>query len=245
MFMHDALDMIRRCGSTRVRCPETRLLNRSLKEVRHDDFTVTTTADSGPGSLRAAIEGVNANTSGTPNTIDFDRIWPDRSGKCSPQHPERRHDRWHDRTGLRGQRRARGRGEFRWPRRSGLRRSIERLGHVGLSLGNSGGNGITLDSSDITLNGNYIGIHADGSALRQCPRRHPRQLNLVRQPHRLEPEGHSGTVTNVISGNGGNGIAFWGSSDNVVVGNRIGTTADGTSGDGQRTERYPDHQRIA
>ena len=99
----------------------------------------------------------------------------------------------------------------------------------GLALGNSGSNGITLNSSGITLNANYIGIHADGTAfgnaLDGIHVNSTSSGNLIG----LNPESHPDTVTNVISGNGGNGIAFWGSSDNTVVGNRIGTDADGTT----------------
>ena len=99
----------------------------------------------------------------------------------------------------------------------------------GLALGNSGSNGITLNSSGITLNANYIGIHANGTAfgnaLDGIHVNSTSSGNLIG----LNPESHPDTVTNVISGNGGNGIAFWGSSDNTVVGNRIGTDADGTT----------------
>jgi len=39
----------------------------------------------------------------------------------------------------------------------------------------------------------------------------------------------AGVVANVISGNGGNGISFHGSSGNTVVANRIGTDPTGAS----------------
>ena len=43
------------------------------------------------------------------------------------------------------------------------------------------------------------------------------------------PAGQSGAVSNVISGNGGNGITLSGSSVNTLAANRIGTNAAGTS----------------
>jgi hypothetical protein len=192
-------------------------------------FTVTTTADTGPGSLRAAIEGVNANTSGTPNTINFDVSGQIKlasalptilnavtiDGMSAPGYAV------HGAPVV----------EVNFAGHAGLVFGGASSGSnlFGLSLGNAGGNGVTLDSSDITLNGNYIGVHADGRAFgNTLDGLHVNSTssgNLIG----LNPEGHTGVVTNVISGNGGNGIAFWGSSDNVVVGNRIGTTADGTA----------------
>lgn len=192
-------------------------------------FTVTTLNDAGPGSLRAAITELNASNSGTANSIVFavaGEIHLDSglptilkavtlNGGTAPGYL------------------ANGAPvvEIDFGGHSGLVFSGASGGSnvFGLGIGNAGGNGITLNSSGITLNGNYIGIHSDGSdfgnALDGIHINSTSSGNLIG----LNPEGHAGTVTNVISGNGGNGIAIWGSSDNTIVGNHIGTDAAGTT----------------
>ena len=50
-------------------------------------------------------------------------------------------------------------------------------------------------------------------------------------------------LSNVISGNGGNGIGIYGSDDNRIAMNYIGTDATGTLRRRQREERHPRHAR--
>jgi len=196
-------------------------------------FTVTNLNDSGAGSLRAALLAANASASGATiefgvsGTINLASALPSIvktvtiDGMTAPGYA------------LIGAPVV----ELNFAGHAGLVFAAGSSGSVlfGLALGNASGNGVTLDSSSITLNGNYIGVHANGNAfgnaLDGIHVNSSSSNNLIG----LNPEGHSGVVTNVISANGGNGIAFYGSSDNTVIGNRIGTNADGTAamGNGQ------------
>ena len=104
----------------------------------------------------------------------------------------------------------------------------------GLAVDHASGAGISLYANAITINANYIGLdlsgrpfgnHGDG--IYASPRSARDQLglneNLV-----------SGAVANVISANGGSGIVLAGSSHDSIVANRIGTNAGGTLALGNR-----------
>lgn len=192
-------------------------------------FTVTNINDSGAGSLRAAIAGVNANPSGTPSTITFAVSGQIDLASALPSILKAVTIDAMTAPGYL----ANGAPvvELNFAGHAGLIFAGDSGGSnvFGLALGNASGNGITLNSSGITLNANYIGIHGNGTAfgnaLDGIHVNSTSSNNLIG----LNPEGHSGVVTNVISGNGGNGVAFYGSSDNVVVGNYIGTNVDGTA----------------
>lgn len=198
-------------------------------------FTVTNLNDSGAGSLRAAIEGVNATATGVTNTVSFTvagtitllsdlpalaRIAGIVAGDSTTGNPPT--------VGI----------DFNG--NGGLVFAAGSAGSqlVGLSLGNASGNGVTLNASTILLNNNYIGLALDGSALGNAGDgvfvASTSSGNLIGynpQAATLAADGDpaNGAVSNVISANGGHGISLQGSDDNTIVSNRIGTSVDGTS----------------
>lgn len=100
---------------------------------------------------------------------------------------------------------------------------------LGIAVGNSAGNGVTLGANSITLNNNFIGLNLAGTAAENrgdgvyiSP---ASSRNLIG----LNSSGTVGVVSNVISGNRGAGIRMIGSSANTIVANRVGTNAAGTS----------------
>jgi hypothetical protein len=100
---------------------------------------------------------------------------------------------------------------------------------LGVAVDNASSNGVTLTAGSITLNNDYIGLDLAGTAagnhgdgVYAAP---TSSGNLIG----LNTAGTSGAVANVISANGGAGLALSGSSGNTVVANRIGTNPAGTS----------------
>jgi parallel beta-helix repeat protein len=100
---------------------------------------------------------------------------------------------------------------------------------LALAVDGASGAGVRLGASNITLDANYIGLslsgaaagnHGDGIYVAQGS-----YANTIGE----NPSGKSGAVSNVISGNGGNGITLFGSSLNTIQDNRIGTNPAGTS----------------
>jgi parallel beta-helix repeat protein len=100
---------------------------------------------------------------------------------------------------------------------------------LGVAIGNASGNGVTLDAGSVTLDRNYIGMNLAGAPFGNAGDgvyvSSTSSNNLIG----LNPTAASGVVSNVISGNIGNGISFHGSSGNTLVDNRIGTNATGTA----------------
>jgi len=82
-----------------------------------------------------------------------------------------------------------------------------------------------IEIGDVSYNhvwGNYIGTDATGTV----------SLGNARTGIAIYSSGHNNIIEgNVISGNGGNGIGLWdgNTSDNLIVGNRIGTDTAGTA----------------
>jgi hypothetical protein len=100
---------------------------------------------------------------------------------------------------------------------------------LGVAVDNASSDGITLSAGSITLNDDYVGLNLAGAifgnggdGVHVLPTSSQNQIGL-------NPTGASGKVGNVISGNAGNGIELSGSSLNTIAANRIGTNAAGTS----------------
>jgi len=101
----------------------------------------------------------------------------------------------------------------------------------GLAIGNFSDDGILLLGGTNTITGNYVGLSADGATLA------PNNTNDVEQHGGIRIESASNTIggvlvtdRNVISGNFSAGIALFGASatGNKVYGNYIGLDAGGT-----------------
>jgi parallel beta-helix repeat protein len=91
------------------------------------------------------------------------------------------------------------------------------------------GDGVSLRARGITLNLDYIGVALNGSAAGNRGSGVYVAARSGRDRIGLNPSGMPGTVGNVISANGGNGIVLAGSSDNTIADNRIGTSPAGTA----------------
>ncbi len=116
---------------------------------------------------------------------------------------------------------------------------------LALSVTKASGNGVTLTASKITLNYNYIGLTAsgqttgnrgdlaasssgnrgDGIYIERTSRKNTIGINPTLTP---------GATANVISNNRGAGIRAIGSSGNVIHANRIGTNPAGTKAAGNQ-----------
>ncbi len=98
-----------------------------------------------------------------------------------------------------------------------------------LAIVNAGGAGVTLSASSVTLQGNYVGLFANGETVAGnggdgVKINASSQGDLIGQ---VNPS-TSFVLSNVISGNGGNGIEIAGSKNNRVAMNFIGTDVSGT-----------------
>ena len=188
---------------------------------------VTSLADSGPGSLRAAVEFANAHAaraslitfavrgtirlaSGLPAigarvAIDATTA-PHYSGKAPPVEID-----------------ANGYGGLVFAAGSQGSRLIA------VAVDNARGNGVTLDAGSITLNRNYVGLNPAGTASGNGGDGVYVSAQSPNNRIGVNPSGASGFVANVISANKGNGVSLHGSSGNQIVANRIGTDPDGRS----------------
>jgi parallel beta-helix repeat protein len=191
-------------------------------------YTVTSLADSGPGSFRSAINAANSDHSGTQINI---RFAVGGSILLASDLPVIRRDIIIDGTSAPGyhsggaplvQISCNGHAGFLFaPGSDGSKL-------IGLSIGGASGNGVTLQASRITISSNYIGISRNGQpfgnaadGIYVAPASSGNSIGS-------NPSKVSGSVSNVISGNGGNGISLHGSSGNTVASNRIGTSPSGT-----------------
>ena len=184
-------------------------------------LAVTGLANAGPGSLRAAITAANASPPGgatlikfaVRGTITLSRALPavtrntTINGTTAPGYHQAPVVEI-DANGHAGLEFARGSSG------SGL---------LALAVDGAGGDGVTLEASNVTLDGNYIGLSLSGAAdgnqgdgvfVAGSSGGNTIGENLARR---------SGSVSNVISDNAGNGITLSGSSANTVQDNRIGT----------------------
>ena len=187
-------------------------------------FTVNNLNDSGAGSLRAAINAANGD-SGSPTVINFAV-----SGTIaiSSALPALTHSTKIDATTTPG---APPVVEINCNGHAGLTFALGSDGSqlLGVAVANANGNGVTLDAGSITLNDNYIGLNLAGTAAANSGDGLFIASTSSNNSIGLNPALATGVVGNVISGNGGNGISFHGSSGNTLVCNRIGTDATGAT----------------
>jgi len=187
---------------------------------------VTNLRSAGWGSLRAAIHTVNAGAPGLSWTIQFQVRGVITLNTSLP--PVRRPTKIDgiSATGYYG----RPLVELNCNGKAGLRFAVGSAGSqlLGLAVDNARGDGVTLNASKITLNGDYIGLDLlgrragnGGDGVYVAP---GSSRNLIG----LNRAAAVGVVANVISGNGGNGLVLDGSSGNTVVSNRIGTNRGGS-----------------
>jgi hypothetical protein len=188
-------------------------------------LTVTNTNDSGPGSLRQAI--LDANATAAPDEIRFNlgankTITPatelpaittqiDLNGTSQPG--------WSGKplVEINGANVA-GSGIVVYAGSSKVR---------GLVINRFGDRGIYVSGGDINVvQGNYIGT--DVSGLVALPNG-SEGIRLTDATNLNQIGGTSAAERNVISGNAGNGIVISSGSLNSIVGNYIGTTADGNA----------------
>jgi parallel beta-helix repeat protein len=191
-------------------------------------FAVTTLGNSGPGSFRSAIEAANVDTSGTPTEIDFavkgtialDSDLPAIGHAVVI-------------NGLSAPGYAPGGApvvELACNSHTGLNFATGADGSqlLGLAVADASGNGVTLNAGSVRLNANYIGLDLQGAALGNRADGVYIAASSSHDQIGYNPNAVSDFVSNVISGNGGNGISLHGSDSNTLVDNRIGTNPDGT-----------------
>ena len=190
-------------------------------------FAVTTLADSGAGSLRAAIDQADAGPgSGSAITFSVSGIIALRRALPAITRPVTI-----DGTTAPGY--ASGGPptvEIQCGGDGGLDFAAGSAGSglLGVAVDDAGGNGVMLHADSVTVNDDYIGLSIDG-----LPDGNRGNGIFVGRDSSsdligLNQSGDSGAVANVISGNTGNGIVLSGSSGDTVAANRIGTNAAGT-----------------
>jgi hypothetical protein len=197
--------------------------------TRPASLTVTSLASAGPGSLRAAITRANLSLPGRRTLIRFTVRGTITLSSPLPAVSARMTIDGASAPGY-----VRGRApvvEIDANGQAGLEFAPGSSGAqlLGLAVDDAGGDGITLEASNITLDRNYIGLNRSGAAFGNDGDGVFVAASSWGNTIGENPAGTSGAVSNVISGNAGNGITLSGSSVNTVAANRIGTNAAGTS----------------
>ena len=190
-------------------------------------FDVTNLNDSGTGSLRAAIE--NANAAGSPSTITFAVAGTIALTTALPQITQSVKI---DATTAPGA--TAGSApvvEINCNGNAGLTFATgsDDSSLLGFAIGGAAGNGVTLESGGVTIAGNYIGLGTDGAVLANGAAGIYASSSSSGNIIGSNPTAASGVVSNVVSGNDGNGIVLDGSSDNTLVNNYVGTNPTGTA----------------
>jgi hypothetical protein len=193
---------------------------------------VTNLNDSGVGSLRAALLAANADRSGSPIEIKFSVAGTINLESALPRITN---SMLIDATSAPGY--VIGGAPavtLNFNNFTGLDFALGSNGSklIGLALGNSSSHGISLHGSNITLDKNYIGLTANGGDLGNDGDGIFITALSVGNYIGLNDSQISGVIGNVISFNNGNGISIHGSSGNILVANRIGTSADGNTAHG-------------
>ncbi len=98
---------------------------------------------------------------------------------------------------------------------------------LGLAIGGAAGNGVTLDAGSITLNLDYIGLNLQGNVHGNAGDGVYVSAQSSNDRIGINKSGASGEIGNVISGNAGNGLSLHGSSGDTIAANRIGTNLSG------------------
>jgi parallel beta-helix repeat protein len=191
-------------------------------------LTVSRLSDAGPGSLRAAITTVNTSLPGRPALIRF--TVRGMITLSSPLPLVSRNVTINGTTAP-GYASAAPVVGINANGQAGLDFAPGSAGSrlLALAVDGASGAGVRLGASNITLDANYIGLSPSGAAAGN----HGDGIfvapgsfgNTIGE----NPSGKSGAVSNVISGNDGNGITLFGSSLNTIQDNRIGTNPAGTS----------------
>ncbi len=189
---------------------------------------MTRLANAGTGSLRAAIDTANTSLPGRPTLIRFAV-----SGiitVTSPL-PAVSRDTTLNGTTAPGYASAAPVVEIDCNGQAGLEFAPGSTGSrlLALAVDDASGDGITLEASNITLDGNYIGLSLTGAAFGNRGDGIFVAASSSGNTIGENLTGTSGAVSNVVSGNSGNGITLSGSSINTVQDNRIGTNPAGTS----------------
>ncbi len=192
-------------------------------------LTVTRLANAGPGTLRAAITRANLSLPGRPALI---RFAVRGTITLSSALPAVSRDMTINGTSAPGY--VRGGApvvEIDFNGQPGLEFAPGSSGSqaLGLAMDDAGGDGLTLEASNITLDRNYIGLNLSGAAFGNSGDGVFVAASSWGNTIGENLASKSGAVSNVISGNAGNGITLSGSSVNTVAANRIGTNAAGTS----------------
>jgi parallel beta-helix repeat protein len=192
-------------------------------------FVVTSLGDAGPGSLRAAIGLANATAVGSTSLISFSV-----NGTITLVAPLPAITRNVAIDATTAPTHATGGPPvvaLDFNGHPGLLFAAGSAGSrlLGVAADRASGNGVTLDASSITLNGNYIGLNLAGAAAGNGGNGVYVSAASARNFIGLNGSHASGVVANVISGNQGSGIVLAGSSGNTVVANRIGTDATGAT----------------
>ncbi|MFN4015252.1 MAG: DUF4114 domain-containing protein [Reyranella sp.] len=198
-------------------------------------FAVTNLDDSGIGSLREAIAGVNATAPGTSNTISFTVTGTIVLASDLPDISRP--------VAIVAGNPATGNAPTVGIDCNGNAGLVFATGSdgsqlVGLAIGDASGAGVTLNAGNILLNNNFIGLALDGSAAGNsgdgvlvAASSSANQIGTNPANIALSQAGEPTTevISNVISANGGHGIHLQGSDGNTIVSNRVGTDAEGTS----------------
>lgn len=216
------------------------------------DFTVTNLNDAGIGSLRWAIDEAN-------RQAGFDQIRFDSTLSGGTISLAADLASITDQVAIQGLLNNSGRAAI----------AIDFNGHQGLiiqgdaasgssltavALVDAGGDGLTLDADNITVQDCLIGVGLDGSTA-MGNQGHGIRItaessnNLIGTLDPLTGVPLAEQVSNVISANGGDGILVQGGDHNTIANNRIGTSADGTAdlgngGRGISLTARADHNQI-